>query len=80
MSSCGSSNSTDFDDSTVRLVCTNCGHAVNDSFIVSGISSGETSSGAARVQGSYVAEGKLMLVGVVGEGLRVGIVLGAGNR
>ncbi|KAG0131303.1 cyclin-like protein [Tuber indicum] len=56
--SCGSSNPTDFDDSTGRLVCTNCGHVVNDSFIVSEISFGETSSGAARVQGSYVAEGQ----------------------
>ena len=56
--SCGSSNPTDFDDSTGRVVCTNCGHVVNDSFIVSEISFGETSSGAARVQGSYVAEGQ----------------------
>ncbi|RPA89870.1 cyclin-like protein [Choiromyces venosus 120613-1] len=56
--SCGSSNPTDFDDSAGRLVCTNCGHVVNDSFIVSEISFGETSSGAARVQGSYVAEGQ----------------------
>ena len=39
---------TDFDDSIGRLVCTNCGHVVNDSFIVSEISFGE----------SYVAEGQ----------------------
>lgn len=69
MSSCGSSNSTDFDDSTGRLVCTNCGHVVNDSFIVSEISFGETTVAV----GLPEFKDELMLVGVVGEGLRVGI-------
>jgi len=70
--SCGSSNPTDFDDSAGRLVCTNCGHVVNESFIVSEISFGETSSGAARVQGSYVAEGRTHAGGGGGGRFRCG--------
>jgi transcription factor IIIB subunit 2 len=38
--------------------CTNCGTIVNDSNIVSEISFGENSQGAAVVQGSYVGEGQ----------------------
>lgn len=38
--------------------CTNCGTIVNDSNIVSEISFGEDSRGAAVVQGSYVGEGQ----------------------
>lgn len=55
---CASSNPADFDDSNGSLICTNCGTVLNDSQIVSEISFGETSSGAAIVQGSYVAEGQ----------------------
>lgn len=55
---CASSNPADFDDSNGSLVCTNCGTVLNDSQIVSEISFGEKSSGAAIVQGSYVAEGQ----------------------
>jgi transcription factor IIIB subunit 2 len=70
--SCGSSNPADFDDSSGRLVCTNCGHVINDSFIVSEISFGETSSGAARVQGSYVGEGQTHATGSGGGRFRSG--------
>lgn len=55
---CASSNPADFDDSNGTLVCTNCGTVLQDSQIVSEITFGETSSGAAMVQGSYVAEGQ----------------------
>jgi len=38
--------------------CTNCGTIVNDSNIVSEVSFGEDSRGAAVLQGSYVGEGQ----------------------
>lgn len=41
----------DIDD---KRVCTSCGTVVSDSNIVSEVQFGETSSGAAVVQGSYV--------------------------
>lgn len=37
--------------------CTNCGTVVEENTIVNEISFGETSTGAAMVQGSYVAQG-----------------------
>jgi hypothetical protein len=52
--SCGCSNPADFDDSSGNLVCTQCGTVVNDSQIVSEITFGENSAGAATVQGSFV--------------------------
>ena len=39
-------------------ICHNCGTVVDDSNIVSEISFGEDSRGAAVVQGSYVGEGQ----------------------
>lgn len=55
---CGCSNPGDFDDSSGNLVCTNCGTVVNDSHIVSEITFGENSAGAATVQGSFVGAGQ----------------------
>lgn len=40
--------------------CTNCGTVVEENTIVNEISFGETSTGAAMVQGSYVAQGASM--------------------
>ena len=72
---------TDFDDSIGRLVCTNCGHVANDSFIVSEISFGETmvAVGLPEFKGVMLPKDKFMLVGVVGEGSGVGMVLRAKN-
>ncbi|KAF8540413.1 cyclin-like protein [Trichophaea hybrida] len=55
---CGCSNPGDFDDSSGNLVCTKCGTVVNDSHIVSDITFGENSAGAATVQGSFVGAGQ----------------------
>ncbi|KAA8896022.1 cyclin-like protein [Sphaerosporella brunnea] len=55
---CGCSNPADFDDSSGQVVCTNCGTVVNESHIVSEISFGENSAGAATVQGSFVGAGQ----------------------
>ncbi|KAL7275085.1 transcription factor TFIIIB subunit brf1 [Rhizina undulata] len=60
---CGSSNPADFDDSSGVVVCTACGTVVDESCIVSEISFGETSSGAAVVQGSFVGEGQTHATG-----------------
>ncbi|KAF3939044.1 hypothetical protein ABW19_dt0207590 [Dactylella cylindrospora] len=49
--SCSNPSVEDIDD---KRICTNCGTVVTESFIVSEITFGETSSGAAVVQGSYV--------------------------
>jgi len=46
------------DDSDGQTVCTNCGSVINDSQIVSEISFGETSSGAAVVNGAFVGAGE----------------------
>ena len=55
---CGCSNPADFDDSSGNIVCTQCGTVVNDSHIVSDITFGENSAGAATVQGSFVGAGQ----------------------
>jgi hypothetical protein len=55
---CGCSNPGDFDDSSGNIVCTKCGTVVNDSHIVSDITFGENSAGAATVQGSFVGAGQ----------------------
>ncbi|KAK6509845.1 transcription factor TFIIIB subunit brf1 [Arthrobotrys musiformis] len=49
--SCSNPSVEDIDD---KRICTSCGTVVTESFIVSEITFGETSSGAAVVQGSYV--------------------------
>ncbi|KAF3923203.1 hypothetical protein ABW20_dc0109915 [Dactylellina cionopaga] len=49
--SCSNPSVEDIDD---KRICTNCGTVVHESSIVSEITFGETSSGAAVVQGSYV--------------------------
>lgn len=41
-----------------EVVCTNCGQVVDDSSIVAEVTFGETSSGAAMVQGMYIGEGQ----------------------
>lgn len=46
------------DDSDGQTVCTNCGSVINDSQIVSEITFGETSSGAAIVNGAFVGAGE----------------------
>jgi len=46
------------DDSDGQTVCTHCGSVINDSQIVSEISFGETSSGAAVVNGAFVGAGE----------------------
>lgn len=38
------------------MVCTSCGNVINESHIVSEVTFGETSSGAATVQGGYVGD------------------------
>ena len=55
---CGCSNPADFDDSSGLVVCTGCGTVVNESHIVSEITFGENSAGAATVQGSRVGAGQ----------------------
>src|SRR4051794_35904390 len=50
---CGASGDKITEDSDKR-VCTECGMVLSDSNIVSEVQFGETSSGAAVVQGSYV--------------------------
>jgi transcription factor IIIB subunit 2 len=49
--SCTDPNIEEHDD---KRVCTSCGFVISDSNIVSEVQFGETSSGAAVVQGSYV--------------------------
>ncbi|KAF8469133.1 cyclin-like protein [Kalaharituber pfeilii] len=46
------------DDSDGQTVCTNCGSVINETHIVSEITFGEASSGAAIVQGSFVGAGE----------------------
>lgn len=60
---CGSSNPSDFDDSTGRNVCTRCGTVLAENFLTSEITFGESSSGAKTVQGSRVAEGQTYVGG-----------------
>lgn len=46
-----------FDDADGVTVCTSCGSVISDSQIVAEVTFGETSSGAAMVQGSFVGAG-----------------------
>lgn len=45
------------DSAAGNVCCTSCGTVVEENTIVNEISFGETSTGAAMVQGSYVAQG-----------------------
>ena len=58
--------------------CTNCGTIVNDTNIVSEVSFGEDSRGAAVLQGSYVAEGQ-GAARSIGPGFRAGGVAAVGE-
>ena len=53
-----------------QLVCRGCGTVVSDSNIVSEISFGETSAGAAVVQGSYVGADQSYARGAIASGLK----------
>ena len=59
--------------------CTNCGTIVNDSNIVSEVSFGETSNGAAVLQGSFVAEGQ-GAARTMGPGFRAGATVGESRQ
>lgn len=61
---CPQCNSTDVDRLDGTLVCTNCGHVLGESEIVNDVTFGETSAGAATVQGTQVnASGRHSMIG-----------------
>lgn len=54
---CGELTTTAFDASNGTTYCEGCGNVLEENAIVNEITFGETSGGAAIVQGSYVAAG-----------------------
>jgi hypothetical protein len=56
---CGE-NVIEYDIAAGNGFCTNCGTVVEENTIVNEVTFGETSTGAAMVQGSYVAQGASM--------------------